>query len=364
MLIYDSFRGLGLDRESAFQTWYLLSYLFNFGAAVFVLRKLKLNPLASALGAFFFTFGLAVLGQESHVQLFYRFCIPLACYSLWQFSLKPHVKQLALTLFWLVWQFYLSIYLGFFLSLLLLIAALGLAIIQGNNFVGILSFWPGSLKQAWQNAKSRVNIFYLIIMSLFLYSLVFLFQPYVSASKTYGFSRTWGEISVLLPGIQSYFIADHSILWQPFAFLSSTSTQMRWEHQLFIGMAASILLLLGLVWRFKSPHRKMAFLFIGAAAFLVLLTLNFDGFSIYKLLWKLPGFNSIRAMTRFILVLIWPIALFIAVVVDALLQVKVGKVEIVSLGASLIRAHDCRVRVFHACYFFQGGSKCQASNTS
>src|SRR5512133_579316 len=87
MLFYAIFRGLGLDREPAFQAWYLLSFLLNYGAAVFVLHKLKLNPLAIGLGAFFFTFGLPVLGQENHVQLIYRFCIPLACYSLWQFSL-------------------------------------------------------------------------------------------------------------------------------------------------------------------------------------------------------------------------------------------------------------------------------------
>jgi hypothetical protein len=125
----------------------------------------------------------------------------------------------------------------------------------------------------------------------------------------------------MLPGIRSYFISDGSILWKPMAFLSNGVSGLRWEHQLFIGISAVILLTSGLVWQFKSVNRKMAFLFIGAAAFLVFITLDVNGFSIYKIFWALPGFNSIRAVTRIILLLMWPIALFISIEVDALLKI-------------------------------------------
>jgi len=324
MLFYDSFRWLGLDRESAFQAWYLLSFFLTFTTVIYVLSKFKLKPLAIGIGAFFFTFGLPVLAQGGHLQLSYRFCIPLACYSFWQFFQKVQLKQLALTLFWLVWQFYLSIYLGFFLFLLLIVTAVGLTFCQEKPSIGILSYWPDILKKAWKNSKRKIQIFYLAVITLLILLLIVLFQPYVLSSKVYAFYRPWEEALKLLPRIQSYFIADFSKIWQFFPFFSSKPIPYRWEHQLFVGISTSILLILGLLWRFKSPHKKMIYLFLGAAGFLVLLTLNVNGFSFYKIFWYLPGFNSIRAMTRIILILMWPIAMFISVVADALLMTSKG----------------------------------------
>lgn len=324
MLFYDSFRWLGLDRESALQDWYLLSYFLSFGAAAYVLKKFNLKPLAVGIGAFFFTFGLPMLGQECHVQLFYRFCIPLACYSFWKFSQKSQFKQLVLTLFWLVWQFYMSIYLGYFLTLLLAVVAIGLPFIQNKSVIDILQYWPNLIKQAWKRSKSITVIFYLFLTSFLLLALIILFQPYILASRTYGFSRSWEEVQTMLPNVQSYLISDNSKLWQQlFSNLTAKITVRRNEHQLFIGISAIFALVLGLVWRFQSPLKKMAFLFIGAAGLLVLFTLTVDGFSFYKIFWYFPGANSIRAVSRIILVLMWPIALFISVELDALMSLSV-----------------------------------------
>jgi hypothetical protein len=346
MLFYDVFRWSGLDRESSMQAWYLLSYFLNFSAAALILMRYKLKPLAVGLGAFFYTFGLPVLAQEGHVQLAYRFCIPFATYSLWQFSQQKHLKHLVFVLFWQVWQFYLSIYLGFFLSLLLIALAIGLSFIQNGSIIGILRYWPNLIKQAWKNSKIKTNIFYLFLISTLLFTLFLLFQPYVVASNTYGLSRSWQEISQMLPRIQSYLISDYSRLWQPLAYLSSQVTTLRWEHQLFIGLSAIILLFLGLVWRFKSPYKKIAFLFLGAAISLILLTIYIKGFSMYKILWYLPGVNSVRAVTRIILLLMWPIALFISIVADALLRIS-NKILIYSIIILLLLSLMIAESVFY-----------------
>ena len=323
MVIYDISRWAGLDRESAFQTWYIFSFLLNFGAVAYVLKKLKLKPLAIGIGAFFFTFGMPALAKEVHVQLAFRFCIPLACLALWQFSQRPLFKQLILMLFWWVWQFYLSIYLGFFLSLLLATVVVILPLAQNESLNGYLYYWPRSFKKAWRSLKLKEGIVYLFLTISLLGALVYLLQPYATTSKIYGFTRSWEEVNQMLPRIQSYFIDDQSKFWIPFTFLSTGITSYRWEHQLFMGISAFLLLLLGIVWRFKSPYRKMAFIFLSAAGVLVLMTLNVSGFSLYKLIWHLPGANSIRAVTRIILVLMWPIALFISVEVDALLRLSI-----------------------------------------
>ncbi|HTX78328.1 MAG TPA: hypothetical protein VMC62_01600 [Longilinea sp.] len=321
MFFYAAFRVAGMDRETALQAWYLLSYFLSFAAAAFVLKKLDLKPLAVGMGAFFFTFGLPQLGQELHVQLFYRFCIPLACYAFWLFSQKQHFKHLVFTLFWLVWQFYLSIYLGIFLSLLLIVIALGMPFTQRPSFSNILMYWPHTFRKAWQNSKISSNILSLLAMMIILLALFVLLRPYAMAVDLYGFSRSWGKVYPMIPRIQSYFIADGVTLWQPFASFTAKITDHRWEHQLFIGIPAVILLVAGFIWQFRSPHRKLAFLFIGAVAVLVLLTLNVKGFTLYKFLWPLPGFSSLRAVTRIILVLMWPIALFISIEADALLRI-------------------------------------------
>jgi len=327
MFFYDAFRASGLDQETALQAWYLLSYFLSFGAAVYVLNRLGLKPLAIGMGAFFFTFGLPVLGQENHIQLFYRFCVPLAGYAFWQFSQKQNLKYLAFTLFWLVWQFYLSIYVGFFLSLLLFAVAIGLPFTQKFALNNIAPYWPRLIKKAWSSSKISINVFSIFFIVALLLALYVLFRPYALASEAYKFFRSWREVSQLLPRIQSYFIADHDILWQRFASLLAPFTAKavthRWEHQLFISIPALVLLVTGLFWHFRSPHRKMVLLFMAAAIFLALLTLNINGFTFYQILWALPGFNSIRSITRIVLVLMWPIALFISVEVDALLRISV-----------------------------------------
>ncbi len=318
MLFYSIFRWLGLNRELAFQAWYLLSFLLNFYSALFVLKKYEFCQLSILLGSFFFTFGLPVLAQENHVQLTYRFCIPLACYCFFLLIQKPSIKRLAITVFWLVWQFYLSIYLGYFLTLLLLVVALVLPFKQKVSYISIYRQWINSFKDQWKCSSKKNNFFYSFIFSILLVGLVVLFIPYAYVTKTYGFIRSWGDVLQILPKPISYIISDGSSIWRFFAFLSNDATLYRDEHNLFIGLASLILLVIGLVWRFNYKHRKYINLFIIAVGILILLTININGFSLYGALWYLPGVNSIRAVSRIILVFMWPIALYISSVVDAL----------------------------------------------
>jgi hypothetical protein len=190
----------------------------------------------------------------------------------------------------------------------------------------ILLFWPRLFKKAWQNSKIGLNVLSFVSIAAFLLALYALFRPYIQASEMYKFERMWLEASRLFPRIQSYLIADNDILWQPVASLFTSLTDKiiyyRWEHQLFIGIPAAILLIAGLFWHFHSSYRKMLFIFLAASAFLVLLTLNVKGFTLYQYLWNLPGFSSIRSTSRVILVLMWPIAMFISIEADALLRVQ------------------------------------------
>ncbi len=317
---YAVFRGLGFDLAASFQAWYVLGYVLNYAAAAYALSRLRLEPIAVATGAFFFAFGLPILAQENHPQLLYRFGVPLACTLLWIFSYQPRLRTLVAILFWLVWQFYLSIYIGYFLSLLLLAMSIILPLrLTGLPVLDRLKFWPHQLWCAWSDAHPSDRVLAILSGTGLLAASGGLFYPHYWVSKAYGFARSWNEISSMLPRIQSYFLADKSQLWASSMDLFA-QVPMRHEHQLFPGATILLLLLAGIIWRFDSENRKLAFLMLWAQLALVVFTLSIDGHSLYWITSYLPGAGSIRGVARIQLVLMWPLALFAACVLDAVFK--------------------------------------------
>jgi hypothetical protein len=145
-----------------------------------------------------------------------------------------------------------------------------------------------------------------------------LILPYYRATRMYGFSRSVIEVLVMVPRLNNYLLADNSQLWG-FTAKIAPSIPLRWERQLFPGVAVVVLLLAGIAWRFQTHHRRLAWLHFTAAVTLIVLTMAFHGFSLYLILYLLPGMKSIRAVPRFFLVAMWPLALFIAWVIDGLI---------------------------------------------
>jgi hypothetical protein len=315
--IFAVFRFLGLSRETAFQGWYIFGYFINYIAAAYSLLKLKLSPLAAAAGAFFFSFGLPMLAQENHAQLLYRFCVPLASMLLWNISNKPRLRTILILFSLIVWQFYLSIYIGYFLVLLLVVMMILMP--RLNSLApkeNIIKFWPNIFREAWENAGKNEKTIFFIGMLLIISFFSWLIYPYIRVSNLYHFFRSAEEIETLLPRIQSYLLANHSQLWQSNSPIFSNIPSQH-EHQLFPGISIYILIVIGILWNFPSENRNYAILNIVSAFILILFTLNINGLSFYKLIISIPGINSIRAITRIQLVLMWPIAVFAACVIDS-----------------------------------------------
>jgi hypothetical protein len=123
-----------------------------------------------------------------------------------------------------------------------------------------------------------------------------------------------------LPRAESYFLADRSLIWGTLSASLQNIEYVRWEHQLFPGLAVISLILAGLVWRPKVEYHKLVWLHFGAMLMLIGVTFDFQGYSLYRFLWLIPGLNSIRAVTRIVLVLMWPAAVFITSVLDSMLN--------------------------------------------
>ena len=318
VLFYVPFRLLGQDRETAFQSWIIVGYILNYLSASWTLAKMGFKSVAVGVGAFFFAFGLPALAMEGHIQLLYRFCVPLACLVLFRFYSKPRLRTLLFLFALVVWQFLISIYVGLFLVMLL--AALALFSRQaatGDSAWLKLTSLPPSLTIAWGDANQREKGLFMLTAGGLVLVLGLLLLPYVQVAGEFGYVRTPADISPMLPRVQSYLLADRAGLW---AGISARiqGVPMRHEHQLFPGIAASLLILIGVLFGKRLNPHTVARAHGAAALFLMIFTLSVGGVSLYCLICWLPGFNAIRAVSRLFLVLMWPLSVFIAWVVSEL----------------------------------------------
>lgn len=307
--VYSIFRVLGWDRYQAFDLWYLAAYPVNYLVSYSVLRKLRFSPLASSVGAFAFTFPMPVIAKHGHAQLLYRFLVPVGLLCWQRFSETANWRWIGWLALAVVGQFYISIYLGYFM--LLLLAAWAVVQWRVDGFGPRRWFKPW---RSWRDPEVRRQLVFAGVMLLLAFvAFLCLMYPYLHYAKLYGFRRVPDEIATMLPRPQSYLLADESGIWGGLS-TRYLSVPMRGEHQMFFGIGILGLALIGLV-RSTSRFRWMAAI---SVLLLMLLTLSVGGHSIYMLLAKLPGVNSIRAVSRIGLVMALPLALLVAMAIDAL----------------------------------------------
>jgi len=344
--IYSLFRALGFDREDGFRLWFGMGFAINFAAAAYSLVRLGYSRLAAALGAFLFAFGLPMMAQENHAQLVYRFGVPLAVLALVEFRRRKQLWQLGLAAFWTTWQFYCSIYIGYFLVLLLVALVLGLAACrEGGARAGIRRL-PSEAFQVWSRRPVWARIAFLLSMTVLAGLLALLFAPYVEASLLYGFRRSWSEIALMLPRPASYLLATNSRIW-PSSGWPFDALPMRHEHAMFIGVAPYLAIATAMILRLTKRAAPDG-LFVPVAIaimLLVLLTLNIHGFSLYLLPALAPGSDAVRAVTRIGTVMLFPIGVLLASSLDGIMTARLpvwARSGAVALVASLL--------VFEACF--------------
>jgi hypothetical protein len=323
--IYALQRWLGLDPDTAYIGWYLAGFILNYAACYYVARQLGLRPLASAMAAFVFSFAMPVVAQSGHAQLGYRFAVPLAMFALHR-VLSGSLADLANLAIWATVQFYCSIYIGYFL--LLLMFAYAIAFIGGRIFLDRRPF------QAAFDLAARGRDFLwrpALIVAVCLIATGALFAPYAYYSSQYGFGRGAAEIQAMLPRLASYLLADGSSWWQT---LSSKldGVPVRHEQQLFVGIFAILLATMGAL----NGASRFARICTLSIAILVLLTLSWRGISLYMFVQQLPMASAVRAVSRIILVILFPIALLVGLGIDRLVSIKKRRALFASFAAFLV----------------------------
>ena len=314
--VYVALRIFNLDSETAFQIWFIFGYAANFAAGYYAFRRLNGSVLAATVGALIFAFALPTTAHAGHPQLHYRCGIPLAIVFLADFLKLKKWRYLLIAGLWCVWQFYASVYMGFFTLLLM-------GTMISTHLVFTLIFYKITIKRFYQKvlsnwlkqSKKQKVTFILGVFVLFL-MLVVLFYPYLQVSYLYGAKRSWSEISSMLPRPQSYFLADASALWsRPEAAIFS-GLPMRHEHQMFIGLIPLGLAFFGFLLGNHNKNGPDYTLMCGMLGTTFILTLHVGGFSLWYLLHKLPLASAIRGMTRIDQALLFPVAYLAAITID------------------------------------------------
>lgn len=321
--IYLLARVLTGHSDTAFQIWYLAGYLANYVACYYVLRRMGCSVIAASVGSLVFSFSLPVTANIGHSQLHYRFGVPLAALCFTSFLLRKDWWQLLLTAAWLVWQFYCSVYIGFFASVLLAAMLVAYLISSRSGRAPTLKQTACAFAQAWRDLERHAKRRILILGVLLLVLLIALFYPYLEVTMLYRFKRGWGEIAAMLPRPGSYLLSDESLIWAPFSALFD-DIPVRHEHQMFIGIVPLLLASVGAFCLVGEQLARTRFIQSASIVLIFIATLYVGGFSLWYLFAKFPVASSIRAMARISLILLFPVALLCAIAID---RIRIGGVK-------------------------------------
>lgn len=297
---YAVWRALGCDRETAFQLWIVFGFVLNFFSMAWVLKQLGIRLPGICTGAFIFTFSSVMLHQIAHAQLLYRFALPLCFYFSHLFLKNLQPKYFLLFLFFLAWQFYCSIYIGYFTVLFLTAFTPAILILNRKKVISKVS-----------HLNTATHMKNILGLCLFIMALAVLLGPYISTSNN-GAANSTESVFTMLPRPASYLISQpsHPVFGKNY---SQTKIPMRHEHVMYLGLLPWLSFFFYCVASKNEPERKpLITALIISICFLIVLTLYLNGYSLYSFMIMLPGVTAIRAVSRIVLVLLLPFSLLAA----------------------------------------------------
>lgn len=293
---YAVFRVFGADRETAFQLWVIMMFSLNYICSYFYLSWQFKSKYTAVIGALVFACSMAIQSQMTHAQTFPRFPIPLAFWMTMLFMKELKPIYLFGAIFMVVYQFYCAIYLGFFL----VVPVCFLILFSLYNKRELLSSLIKKINWVGLSIGAIIaNIFFLLPLML----------PYYQRSKVAGLN-SYEQIIETLPTIRSFFYSQSgSLLWSSLTEVGSDYPAF-WDHQIFAGGMATIsififtiIMMMNII---KKGESKIAdinsshlILFLGMII-TFLFFIRYQGFSFYQILYKAPGFGSLRSLTRII----------------------------------------------------------------
>ncbi len=290
--IYSAFRLIGYDRETAFQLWLLGLFILNFVCCYWALNKWSKNSVLSSVGAYIFSFSILLVGNIYNVQTIPRFIVPLVFYWCWKYFNQKDLKYFIYIGLGIVFQFYCAIYLGFLLLYALLFLFIAYLIVY-KDFSLFSQF-----------KKLETTGYHLLVISIICVLFYPFIQPYISISNEAGIP-SYEEVKQYIPTIRSYFFTSKDpVFWGLLSEHAVPLIKNWWCHFLFIGALPWLgITVVPFVLRSKKTESsvKKFIAFLSLSLFLsFIFCLNINGFSLYQLIYQIPGFSAMRSMNRII----------------------------------------------------------------
>jgi hypothetical protein len=317
--IYSMFRAAGAGPERAFQLWWLATFGLNYAAAVWAARRLGVGWVGAAVGGYVFTFGLPVAASLPHAQLAPRYFVPPAVAFAWAGLSRPSWRALAGVAACVVGQTYCTVYIGYFLGLLLAAVAAAGVLCRGRTIP-----WSELCCPPRREFAAR-----LAVVAVAVAALVPLVRPHHIAGKD-SYPTSPDIIVQLTPKPHDWARPPAaSVAWAGLGRVAAaTSGESRVSFHLFPGGLATFGLLGGLGCgaaallspRFRSPAVLQAAGLAAAVMMVGMVILRADGWSPYEHLLGWPGVSAIRAPFRVVLVLLFPFGLLAGVAAEAVIS--------------------------------------------
>jgi hypothetical protein len=314
--VYAIFRFAGLDEYDAFKGWFALGYLASFIAAYHVGRKFGLQPLLAGPLAFAFGLSLPAVVQMGHPQLIWRVAAPYCFWFTFRYAEQGSPADLFKLLIALAIQILINVYLGVFSLVLCVLLFAGTWI--GSDGLSPRAWWRRAIRSIDGFVRlGRSDWFWSggALVAVAAAATLMAFHAY--AAGQYGLTRSWGEISSMLPRPQSYLVLDVLPYWAPISWMLP-DVPVRGEQQMFLGIPITVLAVASIAyaligWRSASVQLRAFALCVVAA--LVLYT-SFNSYTLYWFVAQIPGFDSIRAVARVMLILAFPLVMSIGLAVQ------------------------------------------------
>ncbi|HJT25654.1 MAG TPA: hypothetical protein VJ873_13850, partial [bacterium] len=328
---YGVLRSAGWDVFSCYQACGLLFSVLNYACAFLLpYRGLRQGVVASALGAFLFAFNAPKFNQMSHPQLQCLFLLPLVVWVVveWVKRNKKLPKGeafgfLALAALLADFQFYSGFYAAwFFLFWALLFLALCLCLKAARVF----------LKELWGRNKFPL----LGAAGIFTLGLIPFLWIYLPVIHDLG-GRDYSEVQMMIPDPWAFLWMGPRHSWWGWLWDHCQAIRnypVEGEERDGLGIAvltAWVLLTLAAGWSFKKKkvlplgvsnptYESFAKAMVLATALFVLLSLKYPGdISPWRIIFEIvPGGGSIRAVSRYVIVLALPLSMALAFTFQAL----------------------------------------------
>ncbi|MEI8233731.1 MAG: hypothetical protein WCH57_03490 [Verrucomicrobiota bacterium] len=337
--LYAVFRGLKLKREAAFQYWTLATLALTYLSGYLALRNLGAGHLAAALAAYVFAFGLPVHGQAGHPQLLPRYLLP------WVFVCASRLAALGKTrdFAWVVALMLGQVYLGIYCGVLTAVPLAGYLL--ATFLLGERRVFLRHMTGSGGAMAARAAILLLAAVALLPIAI-----PYRDAARELGM-RSWKEIATMLPRLNSWlYPLPESIAWswmRDTGLFGFRNLPFPGEHQVFAGLT---MLLSLLAWPFlRLPPRRLTLLANRAwwsLVFCFVLTLSVWDWTLWSLLFPLPGIGAVRAVARIALFMLFPMSMVLAATLDALIAWARGQFPDSLEGKAQAAGAGCLLALF------------------